>query len=203
MNEAKAPWDVLLIGGASGTGKSSLNHPLARRFGVGMTEIDDLYTAAKSLTTAEQQPMLHFWDTHPEAVSWSAEKILDLHRSVCQVLEPAVGAVVADHIEFGMPFVLEGDYLLPEGARNLIERYPDKAVRAVFLLEDDETQLVQNFLGREPGGGEQRGRARVSYLFSEWLKGECDRFGFPTLPARPWETLPGRTLRAVGAPDET
>lgn len=152
------------------------------------------------MTTAEQQPELHYWEDHPEATSWSAERILELHRSVCRVLEPAIGAVVSDHIAFGTPFILEGDYLLPEGAKSLVGRYPDKTVRAVFLLEDDETQLVQNFLGREPSGGEQGGRAHVSLLFSRWLEGECDRFGFPALPARPWETLPGRALRAVGGP---
>lgn len=200
MNETKPPWDVLLIGGASGTGKSSLSYPLARHFGVGVTEIDDLYTAVKHMTTAGQQPVLHFWDTHPEAVSWSAEQILDLHRSVCRVLESAVGAIVADHIEFAAPFILEGDYLLPEGVKNLVGRYPDRAVRAVFLLEDSEPQLIRNYASREPGGGEQRGRAHVSRLFGKWLKSECDRLGLVALPARPWGTLLERTLRAVGAP---
>lgn len=201
MNETNAPWDVLLIGGASGTGKSSLSYAVARHFGVGVTEIDDLYTAVKRMTTAGQQPVLHYWDTHPEAMSWSAESILDLHRSVCRVLEPAVGAVVADHVA-GTPVILEGDYLSPEGAANLIKTLPSGAVRAVFLVEDDETQLVRNFASREPGGGEQYGRARASRLFGEWLKSECDRLGLVALSARPWGTLLERTLRAVGAPDE-
>ena len=199
MNEGKPPWRVLLIGGASGTGKSSLSYALARHFGVNVTEIDDLRTAVKSSSTAEQHPVLHYWDTHPEAVSWSAERILELHRSVCRVLEPAVGAVVADHVA-GTPVILEGDYLLPEGAANLVRECPSGTVRAVFLVEDSEAQLVRNFASREPEGGEQYGRARVSRLFGEWLQSECDRLGLVALPARPWETLLGRTLRAVGAP---
>lgn len=201
MNESKTPWRVLLIGGASGTGKSSLSHALARHVGVGVTEIDDLYTAVKSSSTAEQRPVLHYWDAHPEAVSWSAEQILELHRSVCRVMEAAVGAVVADHVT-GVPVILEGDYLLPEGVVNLMKGCPSGAVRAVFLVEDSEAQLVRNFASREPGEGEQSGRARVSCLFGRWLKSECDRLGLVALPARPWGTLPGRTLRAVGAPDE-
>lgn len=38
----RASWDVLLIGGASGAGRSSLSYPLARHFGVTVTEIDGL-----------------------------------------------------------------------------------------------------------------------------------------------------------------
>ncbi len=106
MKETKPPRDVLLIGGASGTGKSSLSYAVARHFGVGVAEIDDLHTAVKRITTAEQQPVLHYWDTHPEAISWPTEQILDLHRAVCRVLEPAVGAVVADHVA-GTPVILE------------------------------------------------------------------------------------------------
>lgn len=199
MDEVKTPWRVLLVGGASGTGKSSLSYPLARHFGVGVAEIDDLYTAVKCMTTAEQQPALHCWDTHPEAASWSAGRILELHRSVCRVLEPAVGAVVADHVA-GTPVVMEGDYLLPETAHNLVQRYLPGTVRAVFLVEDDQTQLVRNFLTREPAEGQQHGRAYVSWLFGGWLKGECNRLGLIALSVRPRETLLERTLRAVGVP---
>lgn len=202
MSGRKAPWDVLLIGGASGTGKSSLSYPLAQHFSITVTELDDLHAAALSLTTAEQQPALHYWSTHPEAVEMSAVEMLDLHRAVCRVLEPALEAVVANHVEAKTPIVLEGDYLLPEGAANLMKTYPNGTVRAVFLHEDDEAQLVRNFLAREPAASEQPERARVSRLFGEWLKGECDRHGLTALPARPWGTLLERTLRAVGAPEK-
>ena len=39
------PWDVLLIGGAAGTGKTSVSYRLARHFDVGITEVDDIHTA--------------------------------------------------------------------------------------------------------------------------------------------------------------
>jgi len=34
-------WDVLLIAGASGVGKTSVSYRIAHHFGVGITEIDD------------------------------------------------------------------------------------------------------------------------------------------------------------------
>jgi hypothetical protein len=51
----------------------------------------------------------HYWDTHPEAMSWPPEKIADLHSSVADSLLVAYRAVVADHVECGNPVVLEGD----------------------------------------------------------------------------------------------
>ena len=62
-------------------------------------------------------------------------------------------------------------------------------MRAVFLYEPEEAQIVRNFLGREPQAGEQSMRARVSYLFGQWLKSEAEKHGIPALEARPWNTL--------------
>ncbi|MFI6217953.1 hypothetical protein ACIBCD_38605 [Nocardia brasiliensis] len=58
-------WQVLLLGGASGSGKSRLSYPLARHYRVPLVEVDDLVLAVQAMTTPAQQPMLHYWDTIP------------------------------------------------------------------------------------------------------------------------------------------
>jgi len=70
-------WDVLLIGGASGTGKSTVANVLARRFGVPVTPVDDIVTALLTLSTPEQQPVLHRFWTEPGAFDWPAERIVE------------------------------------------------------------------------------------------------------------------------------
>jgi hypothetical protein len=70
-------------------------------------EFDDVVEALKVMTSPEQQPVLHYWDTHPQAMSWSAEEIVALTGRVCDVLAPAAEAVVANHIENAHPVVLE------------------------------------------------------------------------------------------------
>jgi hypothetical protein len=67
----------------------------------------------------------------------------------------------------------------------------------VFLYEDDEDQLVQNYLQREPDSGPQHGRARVSWLYGQWLRQECARHGIPALPARPWHDVFERVRAAI------
>lgn len=184
-------WDVLLMGGAAGTGKTSISYRIAQHFGVGITEVDDFQVILEALTTPDQQPILHFWRTHPEAAEFPPEKIVDLTILVARVMAPALEAVIANHLESRTPVVLEGDYLLP----SLVT--VDPRVRAIFLYEDDAGQIARNFLRREPEAGEQSKRAGVSWLYGNWLKSEAKKFGAAVVPARPWDTLFERVLQAI------
>src|SRR5262245_40730557 len=131
---------VVLVCGASGVGKSRAASGLATRYGTPLAEADDVVTALKAMTSDEQQPLLHYWDTHPEAMSWPAEKIADLHLALTDALRPAFAAVIADHVESVTPVVMEGDYLTPE----LVLAHPGK-VHAVVVDEPDEDQVVANY----------------------------------------------------------
>jgi 2-phosphoglycerate kinase len=50
---------VLLLGGASGVGKTVLAHKLARHYGVSLLLVDDVRLAIQQVTTPEQHPALH------------------------------------------------------------------------------------------------------------------------------------------------
>src|SRR5262249_43236407 len=146
-----------------------------------LAEADDIVTAIGAITTAEQLPAVHFWRTHPQARRWAPERIADLHFTVAEAMRPAFAAVIADHLEFSAPVVLEGDYLLPELATGL-----GRGVRAVVLDETDRDRLVGNYHSREPAGGEQHHRARVSALVGARLAERAAAFDVPVVPARPW-----------------
>jgi 2-phosphoglycerate kinase len=176
-----APWTVALVGGASGVGKTTVARALAARYDVPLAEADDLVTAVQVLTTAQQQPTLHYWDTHPQARSWPVDKIADLHLQVADVMRPAFTAVIADHVEFRAPVVFVGDYLLPELVCGL-----GGDVRAVVLDETDEDAVVAAYLNREPDSGPQRIRAQVSVRLGQRLVERARRVGVPVIPARPW-----------------
>lgn len=192
---------MLLLGGASGVGKTSVSYWLAHHLGVGITEVDDFQIVLETLTTPEQQPVLHYWQTHPEAGGLPAEKLVEQTVSVGRLLAPAVRAVVLNHLETHAPLVLEGDFLLPETALHPDFSTPANAgrVRAVFLHEADKAQFGANFLAREPDTGPQNKRAQVSYLYSAWLEREAERCGVPVLPARPWDTLWKRLFELLKA----
>jgi hypothetical protein len=92
MESASArPWQVLLLGGASGTGKTRLSYRLARALEIGITEVDDFQVVLERMTTPEQLPALHFWRTHPDPGSLSAEEIHQQGLEILQVMLPARG----------------------------------------------------------------------------------------------------------------
>ena len=192
-------WQVFLLGGSSGTGKTSVSYRLAHHFGIGITEIDDFQVILECMTTPTEQPVLHYWRTHPEAANQSAEEIVKQLIAVGQVMAPALEAVITNHIESQTPIVLEGDFILPALATSSFssQNSIDNQIRMLFLYEESEKQLCRNFLLREPEHGLQEKRAQVSWLYGQWLKEEAERTGVLALPARPWDDLFERILTVL------
>ena len=190
-------WTVLVIGGASGIGKSTLARTLAARFAVPLTEVDDIHTALMAFTTPKEQPLLHYWWANPDAHQMSAEQIVQHHLAVSRLLLPVLQAIIADHLESRSPVIIEGDYILPE----LFTLFPAtdeyRQVCGLLLHEPDVGQIITNYLSREPDAGEQHGRATVSRLLGEWSERECQNAGVPCLAPRPYNTLLQRVLEAI------
>lgn len=192
-------WTVLLLGGASGVGKSQISRRLARHFDAEVTAVDDIYLALERMTTPEQYPEMHRWRLRPEEVlgfddDRMLEHTLGCAAVVCEAMEP----VIAEHLESSEAAVFDGDFLLPSlAARTSFDDVPaDGRVGALFLLEDEE-HLGTNFLARE--GQEQVRRARASWRYNEHLRVECERLGIPAIAARPWETVFERAIDVVSS----
>jgi len=180
-------------------GKSALSYPLARRYDVNLTEIDDFQVVIEKLTTPEQQPALHWWRTDWDSFSAMTDEESLAHSIEVSrdVFRPALESVIANHLDGGSPVLLEGSFLLPELAA--FDSYDDEPadgrIRALFVYEKDEAQIAANFLARE--GTEQQHRPHSSWLHSDWLRAECDRLGVPAIPARPWPTVIDRAVAAL------
>jgi 2-phosphoglycerate kinase len=117
---------VLLIGGASGVGKTSVSYRLAHHFGIGITEIDDFQVILERMTTPEQYPDLHAWRTDPEGfLAMSEDEQVAAMVRYATVMADALDVVIANHLSDGPPIVLEGDFLLPSlAAREAFEGVP-------------------------------------------------------------------------------
>ena len=180
---------VVLLAGASGVGKTQLSYRLARHLDAALVEVDDLVVAAQALTDPATHPALHHWLRHDSATMGVDEAVHGQIR-FAEALQPAVAAVVDNHLGTNTPVVLEGDYIVPGVASH-------PAVRTVLLVEDDIDQLVANYRRREPDLGEQRGRALAGIGYGRWLAERARAAGVPAVPARPWQTAFERLLAAL------
>jgi 2-phosphoglycerate kinase len=108
-------WQILMIGGGTGTGKTSLARQLGKRFEVPTLEGDVLRWVIESALLAVSDPDLHpfhdtgFWNL---PVQDMLDRSLRQSKRVCLINE----AVLARHHFTQRPLILEAVWLLPEFA---------------------------------------------------------------------------------------
>ncbi|MFB8240877.1 AAA family ATPase [Kitasatospora purpeofusca] len=201
----KRTWDLVLLGGASGVGKSVAAARIAGATGAFVVEFDDVVAAVQELTTAEQHPALHHFDgpSAPERPedAWPPERVLELQIATAEALEPAALGVVRNRLTVPVPAVVEGDYLTPAVCARAVAlgRAAGRDVRAVFLHEGDADRIAANYAVREPASGDQTARAVVGARYSRWLADEARRHALPVVDCRPWNTLADRLDSALDA----
>jgi len=185
-------WTVLFIGGASGTGKSSIAYELAKYYQVNVMEADDIFQAVEAMTTVATHPAIHYFSTGVNWLDIGAEGNLKWLIDVSKELAPGLKAIVDNHLEADVPVIIEGDFILPE----FVDSYKNPKVKALFIIESDKEQIVQNYLARE-GGEPQNFRAEVSKLYGEWLSDSCKNLGIRVIESRPWNTAIDRCIHGL------
>ncbi|MEU7669856.1 AAA family ATPase [Streptomyces huasconensis] len=192
-----ASWDVLLVGGASGVGKSRAAAQLAEEAKAFVVEFDDIVAAVQAVTTARGHPGLHHFDGDVSRLA--PARVLELQIATARALDPALLGVVRNRLTVDVPAVVEGDYLTPAAAALALREgaAAGRAVRAVFLHEGDPGQIAANYACREPDEGDQAERAGISAAYSRWLAGQAASHGLPVVEARPWSTLTARVRQAL------
>jgi 2-phosphoglycerate kinase len=128
--------DVILIGGAPFSGKTTLAKRLAAQRGYALIAIDDLGTAVRAVTTPQSHLALHpmsGWDYRAYYAEYTPPMLIEHRRQEHQALWPAIAAVIHAHLQWAGPAILEGWQLDPECVRAVTHPH----LRAFWLLVDD------------------------------------------------------------------
>lgn len=185
-------WTVLFIGGASGTGKSSIAYEIARYYGVNVLEVDDVCLSVETVTTKESFPAIHYWNT---GVNWKdvgVDSNVNWLIDVSKELIPVLKELVNRHIEDKLPIIIEGDFIYPEFTKS----FDNPEVKSIFVNETDINQILQNYLSRE-GGDLQHYRAEISIAYGKWLAHSCNQSGIKVIDSRPWDAILARALKSL------
>ena len=185
-------WTVLIIGGASGTGKSSIAYELAQYYSINVMEADDIHQIIKATTTVNKFPMVHYWSTGVNWMDIGVEGNKNWLIDVSKEMLPGIKAVVDRHIEDKLPVIIEGDFIHPELTLSLT----NPGVKFIYVHEPDKNQLLKNYFSRE-GGDLQHYRADVSIEYGIWLLNNCKKLGIKTVESRPWKTLLNRVVEIL------
>jgi 2-phosphoglycerate kinase len=157
---------VLLIGGAPGTGKTTLGSALAARVGITSLSIDDLITAVQAVTTPETHPGLHVMRKAPYLHYFTNSSLDQLKADTMLQHEaawPLIKQVVRKHAMWGSAIVIDGWHLRPSRVAQLELKNVRSGwiVASASVLEErerinvewlrdspDPERMLKNFLAR-------------------------------------------------------
>ncbi len=183
-------WRILLLGGASGIGKSTVAMRLGQRLGVPWLQVDDFRLALERNGVAIPDSAL--------APNFDGPGSL---IEVGRLLSPAIEIICENHVVRNNPAILEGDAIIP----TLLDRPQIRHLaaggwlRAIFLDEPEEQTIQTNMQARQRGQMDTA-HAQKNWRYGLWLSREAAERGVPTVSARPWQTLEDRIIAAAQAP---
>ena len=175
---------VILVGGATGTGKSTIATEIAYRLGITrVTSTDFVRETMRAFFSHEFMPSIHYSSFEADAAAPGADDplIAGFLEQSRQVLV-GVRASIERALHEGWSMVLEGVHLVP-GLLPLLDGHA--LVTACVVKIEDESAHAQHFFMREAGTE----RPMVKYLdrFGEirrlqrFIVGRAEREGVPVI----------------------
>jgi 2-phosphoglycerate kinase len=176
---------MVFIGGATGTGKSTVATELAYRFGITrVTSTDFVRQTMRAFFSRDFMPSIHqssfeAGDVYPDADDPLEAGFLQQARNVLV----GVRASSERALEEGWSLVLEGVHLVP----GMVELpRPDQAVSVFVVLSiDDEDEHVRHFHFRDEGSERQESRYLEHFDdirgLQEFIVGRAERAGVPVI----------------------
>lgn len=187
--------EVVLVGGSSSVGKTTLAGELARRGQSESVQVDDLRRGI-------DDPRLDFLSRTRDPWRLEPGELCLRLRAAAEAMRPALAALVDRALADGRRLVLEGEALDP----SLAARYcRDARVRPVFVVELDRERLARTLRDRSPAfeslpSAEQSAVAHTNALYGRWLKAECRERNLSCVASQPWETLVDRATHVIESP---
>lgn len=134
---------IIMIGGATGVGKSTITAALAHRLGVvRIVSTDAIREVMRSLFSKELMPALYgssfnAWELVRMPLEKSADPVIVGFREQAQAVMVGIEAIIQRAINEGTHLIIEGAHLLPG---YLSRKYSKKAflIPLVFVVNDEE-----------------------------------------------------------------
>ena len=133
MKNQKRPFDILLIGEASGTGKSCVSDALSKIYGMNVVQVDDFQCIVEHYTKEEDYPVFHYWNNHFEEA---------INRTM--ILE-------GDFISPQLCKKLMEDSVIKS------------RIKCIYIIEDNKAQIVENYYNREGSIQNDRAELSLMY----------------------------------------
>ena len=200
--DTESSWDVLLIGGHSTSGKSTIARELGRQLAIPVMQVDDCRLALQRVIKPGQIEGLHFFQT-PNAIRIAnPDNLVSRLIRIGAIMTDAIESIIAHHVISSTPIIIEGDGILPELATQITCDGVQVAgrIQAVFVIEPDEEQFKAACENRWPGASKEEDSwrwRRLAWKYGQWVEQEAKRLNLHVVTSRPFETLVNRVAEKL------
>ena len=199
-----APRTLILLGGATASGKTTTAAALARQLGAAWLKVDMLWRVIREALPPGSDRELLSLDDHHRLRTLPAAELRDQHLAASRFICDRLPVALQMELTYHETVVADGAWLLPEFVAALdLEALGFAGARkaSVFIHEPEAIEVkhaMRNRRGTPVTASWQRGGAAAWALHGDWLAAEARRVGIPVVAARPRETLITRAATALG-----
>lgn len=142
--QSKQP--IVLIGGASGTGKTVLGNELSKRLRIPLMQADDIRIAMQVAERHNRNAIVNFFKHKNHFKAYSARQLSKFHEKVSGEVCCAIQEIVMHHHLTNLPVIIEGDDLIPQFLKKATRIH--KSIKAFVLHQPDEDSLRESIIRR-------------------------------------------------------
>lgn len=148
---------VILIGGATGVGKSTIAREVATRFRISVVASDHIREVMRSMLSAQLMPTLHTSSFQADTAlseppTKTSEAIIVGFREQTQAVAVGINALIDRAAIEGMSLIIEGPHVIPGFIDT--ESHGDRILAVPFVVTvDEEERHLSHFAAREDAVG--------------------------------------------------
>ncbi len=201
---------ILLIGGTTGCGKSTVATEVAHHLGVVRTQSTDmLREVMRMMIPRRLLPVLHTsafdaWTALPSKfarLESAEDQIADGYRSQMELLSVPCEAVIQRALKERVPLIMEGIHIHPSLLEH-IDRRGDAVIVPVMLAVLKRDLLKKRLLSRGQIAPKRESQKHLSHFDRIWalqsfLLSEADRHGIPIIANDDMERATSMVMRTV------
>lgn len=185
----KEPKNIILIGGAATTGKTTLAKELSAHLNIPWISTDQIRSVIKGVTTKNDFPDL-FQNISDES---SVEEIVDLEIKRAEIIWQGVLSFIENHYPWES-FIIEGMAIFP----HLVSRdfSQKEEIKPIFLVHNNSDRVKEIVLERSKlpfiktkTEAQQESKINQIQLLNEKIKGDAEKSGLTIIEAHMEKTF--------------